>query len=247
MSIDWTYWPSDPVYSQSDYWDWRPSWVMPSRPCSVRWAAKRTVQPAYEPVSIADAKAHLRVDSADDDLLITSLIQAAREYIEMRTELALLTQTWVLQLDRFPRSDRLEYWPSVASPTGSILLPRRPVQSVTSIVWTDQVGTPHTVDPATYTVDLISNPARITLTYNSSWPNLSSPGLAMMAGVAVTYVAGYTAPSLMPAHLRAALLLMLGHWYLNREEVLSGTRLVAIQLPVAAEQLLGYSTPPMVG
>jgi uncharacterized phiE125 gp8 family phage protein len=250
MSITWTDWPSDPTYSSSGYWDWRPPWVIPSRPVSINWAAKCTVQPTIEPAALADIKLNLKQDIADDDLLITALIKSAREYIEIRTMLALLTQTWVLQLDRFPRTDRVELWPAPASPTGCILLPRRPVQSVTGITWTDQQGNVNTVDSTTYTVDLISKPARIVLKANATWPNVSPNATASLqaaAGIAVTFVAGYTTTALVPANILVALRLMVGHWYLNREEVLSGTRLVAIQLPVAAEALIGYHTPAMVG
>lgn len=248
MSIDWTYWPSDPTYSSQGYWDWRPPWVLPSRPTSIRWAAQCTVQPTAEPISLADAKAHIRVDIADDDALITTLIQSAREYVEMRTGLSLMTQTWVLQLDRFPRSDRIELWPAVGSPYGAMLLPRRPVASVTGITWTDDSGNVNTVDPSTYLVDFVSENPRIALHVNDSWPSTSdSPGLAAMAGVNVTFTAGYASAAVVPKHLLAAIRLMVGHWYLNREEVLSGTRLVAIQLPVAAEALIGYATRPLVG
>lgn len=247
MAVDWTYWPSDPEYAPSGYWDWRPPWIRPSRPGSILWAAKCTVAPTIEPMTLGDVKTHLRVDMPDDDALITNLIQAAREYIEMRTGLSLLTQTWVLQLDRFPRVDRIELWPQAGLPLGCILLPRRPVQSVTGITWTDVNGNVSAVDPTTYTVDLISEPARIMLTSIASWPEDASPGIAMMAGVQVTFVAGNTATTLIPSNLKTAFLLMVGHWYLNREEVLSGSRLVAIQMPVAADELLWYATRPMVG
>lgn len=246
MAVNWTWWPSNPEFSQDwDNWGWRQPWLQPSRPGTIRWAAKQTVAPTTEPVSLADAKLHLRVDTPDDDALIQNLIQSAREYIEMRTGLALMTQTWVLQLDRFPRTDRVELWPSPGVPLGAIILPRNPVQSVSSVVWVDQNASPTTVSPSTYTVDTTSNPSRIGLTYNSSWPNLSSPGLAMMGGVQVTFVAGF--PSTVPSNLKTALDLLVGHWYINREEVAVDNRLVAIQIPVAANDLIGYSAPPLVG
>lgn len=248
MAVNWTYWPSDPTYSQTwDSWGWQQPWVTPSRPGTIRWAARLVTAPATEPAALADAKLHLRVDTPDDDPLIQNLIQSAREYIEARTGMALVSQTWVLQLDRFPRFDRVELWPAPGVPLGAILLPRNPVQSVSSIVWIDQNGASNTVDPSTYTVDLTSNPARIACTFNQSWPNVSSPGLAMMGGVQVTFVSGYASLAQIPSNLKTALHLMVGHWYINREEVAVDTRLVAIQIPVAADDLIGYSTPPMVG
>jgi uncharacterized phiE125 gp8 family phage protein len=247
MAIDWTYWPSDPAFSQQGSYDWRHPWTHSPRNTSIRWVVKQTVAPTVEPMTVTGAKVHLRVDTADEDDLIANLIQAAREYVETRTGLALLPQTFVLQLDRFPFMDRIETWPAPASPLGAILIPKRPVASVTSIVWTDQNGSPTTVNSSTYQVDLNSKYARIVPNVNSFWPNQSSPGLAPMAGVQVTFVSGFNLPTLIPANLMTAMRLMVGHWYINREEVAVDNRLVAIQLPAAAEQLIGLHCPALVG
>mgnify|MGYP000365478232 CR=1 FL=1 len=75
-------------------------------------------EPAVEPISLAEAKAHLRVDTSADDSLITSLIVAARKYFEERTRRSLITQSWKLTLDDFPTE---------------FTLTRPPIQSVTSV------------------------------------------------------------------------------------------------------------------
>src|SRR5665213_2622204 len=150
MTVTWMDCPSDPTYSQQGHCDSRPPWIVPSKPSSIQWAAKQTIAPTIEPMTLTGAKVGLRVDTSDEDDLISNLITAAREYVELRTQLALMTQTWVLQLDRFPRSDRVELWPTAANPLGCILLPKHPVASVTGITWTDQNGGVNTVDPTTY-------------------------------------------------------------------------------------------------
>lgn len=90
--------------------------------------------PAGEPVSLAEAKQHLRVDGDDDDLLIGSLIAAARQAAETQTGRQLITARWKLVLDAFPGP--LMQSPSGASftlPGHAILLAKCPVQSVVSI------------------------------------------------------------------------------------------------------------------
>ena len=59
--------------------------------------------PALEPVSLADAKAHLRLDTDDDDQLVTAAIVAARVHVEALTRRLLIEQGWRVYLDRWPR------------------------------------------------------------------------------------------------------------------------------------------------
>ena len=68
--------------------------------------------PASEPVSLAEAKAHLRIEAADDDSLIGALITAARQSAEAHMRRALMSQTWRLSLDRFPAAPQ-PWWDGV--------------------------------------------------------------------------------------------------------------------------------------
>lgn len=86
--------------------------------------------PSIEPVSLAEAKAHLRVEVNDENSLIQTLITAARQYVETATRRALLQQTWDDKLDAFP--------------CGAIVLPLSPVTSVTSITYLDTAGVSQT-------------------------------------------------------------------------------------------------------
>lgn len=199
----------------------------------------RLVEPAIEPVSLAEAKAHLRVDFTDDDALIQSLIRAAREYIETATERSLITQTWKLTLDAFPAIP-----PSALTWQGTFdqfRLPYPPLQSVTSIVYTDAAGAPTTVSSSVYVVDTVSEPGRIALATGQTWPTNS---LQTVNGVAVTYIAGYSSVGLVPQSIRQAILLTAGHWYENRETVVSDTRVAALEVPMAATMLIWRNRVP---
>lgn len=165
----------------------------------------KTVTPvSVEPVTLEEAKLHLRVDSDDEDNLIQSLISTARTYCENYTGRAFATQTLEAYLDEFP--------------VGEIELPRPPLQSVTSVIYknSDSVSTTMTVTTE-YIVDSDSDVGRIVLPYGKSWPSFTA---YTVNPIKIKYVTGYTA---IPESLKQAMLLLIGHWYANREDVITGT------------------------
>lgn len=247
MAIDWVYWPSDPVFLDSGYWDWRPPWVRPMRPGTMRWAMQQTIAPTQEPVTLDEVKLSMRVDIDDDDALITDLIQTARLYIEGVTGVSMMTQTWVMYLDRFPRDNAYEMWPWMTLPS-TILLPRSPVQSVGSIVWTDTNLTPHTVSSSVYLTDLVSRFPRISPVPNQSWGQIttSAPVIPQQNSVQVTFVAGYASQGVVPQTLKLAVKLLVGLWYQNREAALTSTRVASAVVPFGVKELLAQMMPPMV-
>ncbi|MFZ5762838.1 MAG: head-tail connector protein [Thermodesulfobacteriota bacterium] len=174
--------------------------------------------PAAEPVSLAEAKLHLRVEHAADDALITALIQAARERAEAITRRALISQTWEVYLDE---------WPS----EGFIRLPMPPLQSVASVKYTDTDGVEHTFSD--WAADVASLPGRVVLNHGAAWPSVT---LRPVNPIAVRFVAGYGDAAAVPASIKAAMLLMIGHLYENREESVAGVSIAA--LPMGAEALL---------
>jgi uncharacterized phiE125 gp8 family phage protein len=181
---------------------------------------KQIAAPAVEPVSLAEAKLHLRVDIADDDTLITALISAAREYFEGATGRALITQKWRLSL---------ETWP------GNVVeLPRAPLVSVDDFEYIDSAGTTTDVGAAVYDVDTDSEPGRIVLAYGQTWPSTT---LAIMNPIQIEYTAGYgAAATAVPEHMRQAIKLLVAHWYENREPVSAGE--VAREVPFALKSLI---------
>ncbi len=120
--------------------------------------------PAEEPVSLAEARLHLRVDMDDDDALIRSLITAARQAAETLTGRQLITARWKLVLDAFPgpSSMGVPVGASFSLPAHAILIPKCPIQSIVSIQYVDMSGAWPVMPPTDYTVDLACEPARIT-------------------------------------------------------------------------------------
>jgi len=179
--------------------------------------------PALEPITLAEAKAHLRVDASDEDNYIAALIQAARATIEAWEWRSHITQTWELRLDAFPSGS----WP--------IYVPRPPLQSVTSpIAYIDANGVAQSLLAAKYDVDSKSEPGRIKPIYGEVWPT-TRPGI--LNAVTVTYVAGYgAAAASVPARTKHAIKLLVGLWYEQREPIVTGT--ISTRIPDTIEALL---------
>ncbi len=174
--------------------------------------------PASEPVTLAEAKAHLRVEVADEDSLITALIVVAREAAEAHTRRALVTQTWRLTLDRFPAALQ-PWWDGVRQVAdmpgdGNIIeLPRPPLVSVTSVTVYDDADNPVAVPAASYYVDSDSEPGRVSLRSGKTWPAVGR----VAGGVEVVFVAGYGAASAVPQAIRQGMLMLIGHLFERRE------------------------------
>jgi len=103
--------------------------------------------PLIEPVTLAEAKVHLKIDHADEDTYISSLISSARRFCEKYTRGALIEQTWKWTLDRWPGSQdgcNTDLPPSLQSGEGRFIeIPVTPLISVTSITTYDDEDTGH--------------------------------------------------------------------------------------------------------
>lgn len=161
----------------------------------------RTVAPAVTAVSLSEAKAHLRVEHTTDDAYITTLIAVAEAMIDGPSGIgvAMTTQTWTITFDGF-----------LPMP---LYLPLWPVQSVSSITYVDSDGDTQTLNSALYQFAK-GNPAVIDRALGAALPAVRR----QLNAATVTFVAGFGATaSSVPADLRHALLLMIGHLYHRRE------------------------------
>jgi len=153
-------------------------------------ALNRSSAPSTEPITTDEAKTHLRQASSDDDTFIGELITAAREHIESLANRSLITQTWVLKLDAFPGA------------VNAIYPPRPPLQSVTSIAYTDSAGDAQTLAASLYAVSTDGWMPRIVPVYGETWPVTEGN----INDVTVTYVAGYGATAAdVPEALKSAI------------------------------------------
>lgn len=183
---------------------------------------RRTADPAAEPILWAEAMLYLRLDSEDEKTTVEAFITAAREAVEEQTQLQLITATWELCLDAFP------------SDLCPIELPRPPLASISSIAYIDENGDSQTLAASDYQADLKSRPGRLVPAVDEVWPDTQADKLN---AVTITYTAGYgAAGTAVPRPLRQAMLLLVSHWFENREAVISGT--IASELPLAVKMLL---------
>lgn len=182
-------------------------------------ATRITTPPTAEPLSLAEARAHLRVDHFDEDGVLAGFILAARSHIETVCGLALCTTSYTLTLDDFPAGQ-------------GIALTRDPVQSVTAIRYVNDAGTLVTWSGAEWEADVNTAPARVRPRDGYRWPSVAD----RLAAVQVEFVAGYGGPELVPQPIMQALRLLVGHFYEHREAVQSGGSVV--ELPFAVDALL---------
>ncbi len=182
--------------------------------------------PTVEPVSLAEAKAHTNPCGSDDDGLLAGYILAARLHAENYIRGAIITQTWDAKYDHG--------WPMVWVRDycrTRIELPLRPVQSVTSVSYVDDNGATQTLSGSLYTTHLDRPVPCIDRAYNQSWPSVRDVSDA----ITVRFVAGYL-PEKVPDGIRQAILLLIGHWYANRETVNIGN--ITSELPFTTQALL---------
>lgn len=171
--------------------------------------------PASEPVTLQEAKTHIRVDTTEEDSYILALITAARERIEDWLDRAIVSQVRVYVRDKWPQGRVLSL------PGGRML-------SLISVSYRDSSGVEHSFNdilPDTETV-----PARLILPPDKSWP---ADSLYPLNPIRVEYEVGYGSPADVPLKIKQALLLLVGHLYENREAT-SSDKLLEIPFGIAA-------------
>lgn len=179
-----------------------------------------TSGPATEPVTVAEAKAHLRIDGDAEDVLLASLIITSRLHVEAALGVALIVQGWTLYLDAFPAD-------------GVIMLPLAPVANVTAVRIKAADGAVTLLHPSTYEIDTAGRPARMVRAPGTVWPQPSKRA----NGIEIDFTAGYGAHAAdVPEPMRRALMLMIAHWYEHRDPAEIGD--TAARIPAAISALL---------
>lgn len=183
----------------------------------------RQTAPAVEPVTLTEAKAHLRVDTSDDDTYITSLIKAAREWVEQYLDRSLVHTQWAMRVDTFPWEFELPRPPMATAGTTTAV----------TVSYTLDTGSTTTLSASEYRVDREATPGAIRPVYGGTWPGHRSDENA----VTVTWWGGYGASgSDVPQGIRHAMLMLIGFWYEHRSTVLVGS--ISKPLEFAVESLL---------
>lgn len=165
-----------------------------------------TSQPASEPITLSEAREHLRNEgiTADDDY-ITALIVVARKWVENYTNRALITQTWV------------QSWDYIPSPT-VFEVAVNPLISITSFKYYDENATEQ--DYTTYQTDTQSDVAKLCPNYNTTFPSIQ---LGRLNSINLTFVCGYGGASDVPDDIKHAIKILIGYFYdENRSGTVSG-------------------------
>lgn len=186
---------------------------------------KLVTPPAEEPVSVAEAKAFMRISDLSEDALIGSIITAIRLKAEAYTKRAFVTQSWKLTFDAAPVDFILPVWPSFIS------VPRPPLQAVDSIKYFEEDDTEQTFALASVNEDLNSEPGRVYLKQGESWPS----GLRALDSFHVNFTAGYGDASDVPEDIKEAILSSVASFFEHREEL--GDEIVPRLTPVSASLL----------
>lgn len=162
-------------------------------------------EPTTEPVTLAEAKAHIRVDDSNSDTLITALIVAARQFVESFSGRTLAQRSFTQTMEYFPDGGM------------DIVLRRSPVTAVASVKYYDSTGADITMTVGTdYRIDTTVIPARIRLpVLTKVWVR----GTTADDCVRIVYTAGAATA---PTAAKQTILLLVGHWFENRESVTIG-------------------------
>jgi uncharacterized phiE125 gp8 family phage protein len=150
--------------------------------------------PADMPVTLTEVKAHCRVDASEDDDLLETYIAVAVGHVEKVIGRSIMEQTWELLLDDF---------------ADTILLPKGPVQSITSVSYYDTNNVLQTVAAADYSLDNVSDPQWLVKAEDYTWPQVAEG----VNNVIIRFVAGFET---VPPEIKGAIFFLVNGFYDSR-------------------------------
>jgi len=150
----------------------------------------RVVKPAVEPVTLEALKKSLHITHSEQDDTLNGYLKAGRVAAEDYQRRSLITQQWQMVFDCYP--------------VGEIALLRGAVQSVESVVVTDEEGNETTMDLSDFIILTDCSPARMLLKSSASWPSAT---LQEIGGIRISYTAGYGDPEDVPDDTKHAIII----------------------------------------
>jgi uncharacterized phiE125 gp8 family phage protein len=174
---------------------------MPPTDEKIDYSVKLMTAATSNAVGSSAAKVHMNITASGDNEYILTLCKAAEASVQQVTNRQLVTATYELNMDRFPVGRR------------EIRLPRNPVQSVSSVVYTDTDGSTATFSSNSWTIDTDAEPARLYPVYGEDWPSTQD----IQKAVKVTFIAGYGGPDDVPDDIKHAIKLHVSDLYEHRE------------------------------
>lgn len=187
---------------------------------SPQFSLVRVTAPAASPISLAEAKAQMRVEGTDDDTIIQRLIDAAVAFVDVQGVLgfAMITQTWGQWIGQSP---------------GTVMLSLGPVQSVSAVKYYDTDGALQTATLSDFNVFGTPNRTTVSPKSGKAWPVTQMRDDA----IKIEYVIGYgDAASDVPQTVRHALMMLVAHWYENRE---TSSEKQMVDLPYGFSEMIG--------
>ncbi len=177
---------------------------------------------ALQIITLEEGIDHCRSDNQDDHNYISSLIATMQAHLQSAFAFSLFDQGVQLTLDGWPR--------------GESKLPLGPVQTIDSVTWIDSAGDTQTVDAADYYLNPAGQPETIVLGFNKLWPT----GLTRGPGsIFVDYTAGYASTIAgVPADIKHAAKLLIGHFFANREEIITEPGVTQVRLKLGIDALM---------
>lgn len=165
-------------------------------------------------ISTVDRVRHnSRISDKYDDQWIVDALASATDYCERALECCVARSNWRLTLDHFPASN------------GPIAIPLWPIHQITAIAYTNVNG----ANTSSNVIDIVQpvGLGRYLLQpkFGINWPEAQSPN-----GVRIEFSAGFEDLAAVPSTIQRAALMLISHWYENREAVLIGQTSKEIEL-----------------
>jgi len=184
------------------------------------YSTAEVTAPTAEPLQVSEVRRHLSLDDSFYDDYLSSLIEVTRATVEAETHRQLVTATYDMATDQLPAG------------TETLYLPFGQLQSITSITYTDTAGATQTFSSGDYDVSIAREPGTVRPAYGEVWP----AARAQQEAATIRFICGYGAASAVPQAIKHAMLLLIGHYFNNREQTTIGV--MAMEMPQAAGALL---------